>query len=103
MQFKVHVTITKIYLVSNNNQLQRDEFKFLFSDCQLCPDDEFYEREVISTNRIYKLQEADPPHLVPIRELTGHMPRFHVLNTNEVRLDHSVGIRGVKYGRFRGV
>lgn len=53
-------------------------------DAQLCPEDEFYEREVISTNRVYKLQEGDPPHLIPVAELCGYMPRIGILNTKEV-------------------
>ena len=50
----------------------------------MCPDDEFYEREVISTNKVYKLQEGDPPHLMAITEMCGYMPRICVLNTKEV-------------------
>lgn len=55
------------------------------ADARLCPDDEIYEREVISTNKVYKLQEGDPPHLIPVKDQCGYMPRIAILNTKEVR------------------
>ncbi|XP_028393056.1 uncharacterized protein LOC114517500 [Dendronephthya gigantea] len=57
---------------------------FPIEDEKLCTQDEIYEREVISTNKVYKLQEGDPPHLIPITEICGYMPRIAILNTKEV-------------------
>ena len=70
-----------IYL---NLTLTLSNFHHFYIDAQLCPEDEFYEREVISTNKVYKLQEGEPPHLIPVTELCGYMPRIGILNTKEV-------------------
>lgn len=36
------------------------ESSFDIEDGSLCPDDEKYEREVVATNKVYKLKEEDP-------------------------------------------
>ena len=48
------------------------------------PKDEEYEKGCVKGNMVYKIHWTDPPTLMPVEGMCGHIPQVSVLDTKEV-------------------
>ena len=48
------------------------------------PKDEDYEKGCVKGNMVYKIQWTDPPKLMPVESMCGHIPQVSILDTKEV-------------------
>ena len=50
--------------------------------------DEEYEKGVVKGNMVYKIHWTEPPTLMPVESMCGHIPQVSIFDTKEVsRLD----------------
>lgn len=68
-----NASLTKIY-----------RFHFPFSDAKSMPKDEEYAKGCVKGNMIYKIHWTDPPTLMPVENMCGHIPQVAILDTKEV-------------------
>ena len=52
-------------------------------DC--LPRDEDYEKGLIKSNMVYKVHWTEPPRLMALEDMCGHLPQFNILDTKEVQ------------------
>ena len=57
---------------------------FPVSDAQSMPKDEEYEKGCVRGNMVYKIHWTDPPTLMPVESMCGHIPQVAILDTKEV-------------------
>ena len=53
-------------------------------DAQSMPKDEEYEKGCVKGNMVYKIHWTDPPTLMPVESMCGHIPQVSILDTKEV-------------------
>lgn len=53
-------------------------------DAQSMPKDEEYEKGCVRGNMVYKIHWTDPPTLMPVESMCGHIPQVSILDTKEV-------------------
>ena len=58
-------------------------FSFL-SDAQSLAKDEEYEKGVVKGNMVYKIHWTEPPSLMPVETMCGHIPQVSIFDTKEV-------------------
>lgn len=47
-------------------------------------DDEEYERRMMNCSMVYRLQDSDPPELIPVYDMCQRSPSKDILKTDEV-------------------
>ena len=47
--------------------------------------DEEYEKGVVKGNMVYKIHWTDPPTLMPVESMCGHIPQVSIFDTKEVK------------------
>lgn len=57
---------------------------FLVSDAKSMPKDEEYEKGCVRGNMVYKIHWTEPPTLMPVESMCGHIPQVAILDTKEV-------------------
>lgn len=53
-------------------------------DAQSMAKDEEYEKGCVKGNMVYKIHWTDPPTLMPVESMCGHIPQVSILDTKEV-------------------
>ena len=48
------------------------------------PKDEEYEKGCVRGNMVYKIHWTEPPTLMPVESMCGHIPQVAILDTKEV-------------------
>jgi len=66
---------------------------FHLLDAQSMPKDEDYEKGCVKGNMVYKIQWTDPPKLMPVESMCGHIPQVSILDTKEVHCYHTVLVK----------
>ena len=56
----------------------------LFVDAQSMAKDEDYEKGVVKGNMVYKIHWTEPPTLMPVESMCGHIPQVSIFDTKEV-------------------
>ena len=56
-----------------------------FIDAQSMAKDEDYEKGVVKGNMVYKIHWTEPPTLMPVESMCGHIPQVSIFDTKEVR------------------
>ena len=57
----------------------------LFLDAQSMAKDEDYEKGVVKGNMVYKIHWTEPPTLMPVESMCGHIPQVSIFDTKEVK------------------
>lgn len=57
----------------------------LFLDAQSMAKDEEYEKGVVKGNMVYKIHWTEPPTLMPVESMCGHIPQVSIFDTKEVK------------------
>ena len=47
--------------------------------------DEDYEKGVVKGNMVYKIHWTEPPTLMPVESMCGHIPQVSIFDTKEVK------------------
>ena len=47
--------------------------------------DEDYEKGVVKGNMVYKIHWTEPPTLMPVESMSGHIPQVSIFDTKEVK------------------
>lgn len=68
---------------------------FYLLDAQSMPKDEDYEKGCVKGNMVYKIQWTDPPKLMPVESMCGHIPQVSILDTKEVHCYYTVLVKVV--------
>ena len=68
---------------------------FYLLDAQSMPKDEDYEKGCVRGNMVYKIQWTDPPKLMPVESMCGHIPQVSILDTKEVHCYYTVLVKVV--------
>ena len=53
-------------------------------DATSLPKDEEYEKGCVKGNMVYKIHWTEPPTLMPVESMCGHIPQVSILDTKEV-------------------
>ena len=69
---------------------------FHLLDAQSMPKDEDYEKGCVKGNMVYKIQWTDPPKLMPVESMCGHIPQVSILDTKEVHFYYTVLVKLVE-------
>ena len=77
--------------------LMKEQFPsfFYLLDAQSMPKDEDYEKGCVRGNMVYKIQWTDPPKLMPVESMCGHIPQVSILDTKEVHCYYTVLVKVV--------
>lgn len=61
-------------------------------DAQSMATDEDYEKGVVKGNMVYKIHWTEPPTLMPIESMCGHIPQVSIFDTKEVKIFIELGL-----------
>lgn len=70
--------------LSNSIVLSLVIFFLTVIDAQSMAKDEEYEKGCVKGNMVYKIHWTDPPTLMPVESMCGHIPQVSILDTKEV-------------------
>lgn len=68
-------------------------FEFSFLDAQSMAKDEEYEKGVVKGNMVYKIHWTEPPTLMPVESMCGHIPQVSIFDTKEVNKIISIELK----------
>lgn len=54
--------------------------------------DEDYEKGVVKGNMVYKIHWTEPPTLMPVESMCGHIPQVSIFDTKEVKISIELGL-----------
>lgn len=61
-------------------------------DAKSMATDEDYEKGVVKGNMVYKIHWTEPPTLMPVESMCGHIPQVSIFDTKEVKIFFELGL-----------
>ena len=80
----IFIRLFHVTKLSNSIVLSLVIFFVADLDAQSMPKDEEYEKGCVKGNMVYKIHWTDPPTLMPVESVCGHIPQVSILDTKEV-------------------
>ena len=82
--FCLHIIISRSYNENHSVKVKVVHHSSLVLDAHSMPKDEEYEKGCVKGNMVYKIHWTDPPKLMAVESMCGHIPQVSILDTKEV-------------------